>query len=331
MKRIQAIRFAAGTVSAAMGLAALQPCLAQGAANGYPKEPVRVIVPYAAGGATDIIGRAFAQAIGANLKQTFVIENKGGAGQVIGTDFVARAAPNGNTLLLGTVTHAVNATLVPKLPYDSIKDFSPATILASSPLVCVVPAALGIRSLPDLIKAAKADPHRFSYASSGPGSPGQLAVEAIKHAAGISMVHIPYKGAGQTTADLLSGRVQFFCVSPIPIAGQLKDGSLVPLAVTSADRTPVLPDVPSIRETGLQVDAIDSWYGILAPAGTPPAILDVLYKAAKASLEDEGVKKVLKENGLKPIVNTPQEADAYVREEIVKWRKMLQAANITNN
>ncbi|MDX3907811.1 MAG: tripartite tricarboxylate transporter substrate binding protein [Pigmentiphaga sp.] len=317
---------AAGS-AALMALLAAFPSQAQDASD-YPQEPVRVIVPYAPGGATDIIGRVFAQALGTHFKQTFYVENRPGGGQVIGTDFVARAAKNGNTLLFGTVTHAINATLVPKLPYDSLKDFAPVSVLATSPMVCVVPASLKIRSLREFVDAAKAQPNKFSYASSGAGSPGQLAAEAVKHAAGISVVHIPYKGASQTTADLMSGRVQFLCVSPIPIMAQIKDGSLIALAVTSNERSPILPDTPTMREAGLEVPEIQSWYGFFAPAGTPAAIVERISKVAVESLQDPQVKKMMQENGLTPIGNNPRDATDYLRDEIVKWRKMIEAANI---
>ncbi len=322
------LRTAAQLLAASAALAWAGSGIAQGNAANYPSEPVRVVVPYVAGGATDIIGRVFAQAMGKELDQTFVVENKPGAGQAIGTAAVARAPAHGYPLRLGTGTHAITETLVDKLPYDSKKDFALATILASSPMVCVVPATLGIKSLDELVDAARQDPDKFAYASSGAGSPGQLSVEAIKHAAGINMLHIPYKGAAQTITDLMSGRVHFLCVSPIPIMAQLEDGSLIPLAVTSAERTSVLPDVPTVRETGLDADVIESWYGIIAPAGTPEGILERLYQAARASLQDEQVKATLEDNGLKAVVNTPEQAETYLDEEIVKWRNLIEAANI---
>lgn len=321
-------KHAQSTLRLAACLATLSVVIPDVHASTYPSEAVRIVVPYAAGGANDTLGRVIAQGLGEVFKQTFYVDNRPGAGQVIGTDYVVRAAPNGSTLLLGGVTHAINASLLSKLPYDSVKSLTPAVVLATSPLVCVTSAAQGIKDMRSLVRAARENPNKFSYASSGNGAPGHLTVESIKHATGISMLHVPYKGASQPTTDLLSGRVHFYCVSPIPVLPYIKDGSLVALAVTTSERSPVLPDVPTLRETGIDVPDIGTWYALFAPAGTPAEIVEKINEAGRQVLQQPNVQKTLRENGLTAIGNSRDEASRYLITEIGKWRSMIHAAGI---
>jgi tripartite-type tricarboxylate transporter receptor subunit TctC len=314
--------------TALLALAAATPTGAH-ANDPYPSKPVRIIVPYAAGGANDTVGRLMAKGLSDQLKQSFIVDNRPGAGQVIGTEMVARSAPNGETILMGGIVHAINPGLVPKLPYDSIKDFTTVSVFATSPLVCVVPESLGIKDMQSLVNVAKADPKALSYASSGSGSPGHIAVESIKAAAKISMVHVPYKGATQPVGDMMGGLVQFYCTSPISVLPYLSAGKLRALAVTSAKRFPVLPDVPTLAEAGVPAMPIGTWYAFLVPSATDRAIVDTLNKATREVLKDPAVLEVLSKNGLTTLPGGQAESERFLKEESDKWTRFVKEAKIT--
>lgn len=291
--------------------------------------PMRIVVPYAAGGANDTFARVMAKGLTDRLKRPVIVENRPGGGLVIGTEIVARAAPNGDTILLGSVVHAINPGLVPKLPYDSVKDFTPVAVLATSPLLCVVPTSLGISDMKSFVRAVKERPSAFAYASSGNGAPGHLAVESIKAAAGIEMTHIPYKGASQPITDLIAGVVQFYCASPIALLPQIKEGKLRALVITSDKRFELTPGVPTLREAGVNAEPIGTWYAFLAPAGIDPKFVETLAAASKSTLQDPAIVEVVAKSGLTIIASTPKEAEKFIREETDKWTRFVKAKKIT--
>ena len=274
-------------------------------AQTYPDRPVRFVVPYPPGGATDIISRTLGQKLSDAFKQQFVVDNRGGAGQIIGTDIVAKSAPNGYTILLASVTHSINPTLLSKLPYDSVKDFSAITLVASGPNVLVVHPSLQVRSVAEFVKLLKATPGKYNYASSGNGSGGHLATELFKSMAGIDINHIPYKGNGPATVDLLAGQVPIMFTSTAPMLPHMRSGKLRGLATTGASRSSATPDIPSIAELGYPGYEASLWYGILAAAGTPPAIIKLLNAQFVNALKAPDVRERFTGLGIDVMGSTP--------------------------
>src|SRR5438552_13835540 len=255
-------------------LAALRTvCVSGASAQTYPTRPIRLVVPFPAGGTTDILAREVGQRLSMTLGQPVVIDNRPGAAGNIGADLVAKSAPDGYTLLMGTVgTHAINASLYAKMPYDHVKDFAPIILVAGVPNVLVVNPSLPVNSVQELIAYAKANPGKLNFASSGPGTSIHLSGELFKVMAGVQMTHVPYKGSAPALQDLLGGQVQLMFDNLPPSLPHIKAGKLRALAVTSVARSPALPDVPTIAESGLPGFEASSWFGILVPAGTPSAI-----------------------------------------------------------
>ena len=249
---------------------------AHATAQTYPDRPVRFVVPYPPGGATDIISRTLGQKLSDALKQQFVVDNRGGAGQIIGTDIVAKSAPNGYTILLASVTHSINPTLLSKLPYDSVKDFASVTLVGSGPNVLVVHPSVPARSVAELVKLLQSNPGKYNYASSGNGSGGHLAAELFKSMAKVDINHIPYKGNGPATVDVLAGQVPIMFTSTAPMLPHMRGGKLRGLATTGAARSSATPDIPAIAELGYPGYEASLWYGILVAAGTPSAIINAL-------------------------------------------------------
>lgn len=313
----------------AAGLAWLAVAPAQ-AAETYPQRPVRLIIPYPPGGAGDIIGRMLGNGLAASFGQQVVSDNRGGGGQIIATQIAANAAPDGHTLFLASATHAINPALRSKLPYDTLKDFTPVTLVAQSPLVFVAHASLKAGSIKELIAAAKAQPGRINYASSGPGTGGHMSVELLKSLTGINLVHIPYKGAGPALIDVVGGQVQMICTSPLPAMPHVKAGRLRALGMTSLERSPAYPDVPTVAETvpGYQSTL---WYALLAPAGTPQAVIRRVHGDAVKVLTDAQVRNQLLKLGATPVANTPQQLQAFIGEEIARWKKLVKQAGIKLN
>src|SRR5712692_8831791 len=255
------------------------------AAQEYPSKPVRLIVPFAPGGGNDIVARAIAQQLSASLGRQFVVDNRAGAGGMLGADLAAKSPPDGYTLFLGGVgSHAVNPNLHARLPYDPVKDFAPITLIASAPSVLVVHPSLPARTLAEFTALAKASPGRINYASNGNGSSAQLAAVLYESMAGVQMVHIPYKGLAPALVDLLAGEVQAMFSSVVAIVPNIKAGRLRALAVTGKRRAALLPEVPTLDESGVPGYEAGSWYGILAPAGTPQAIVAKLHEAILRTL-----------------------------------------------
>lgn len=297
------------------------------AADQYPQRPVRLIIPYPPGGAGDIVGRLLGNSLSVAMGQQFVSDNRGGGGQIIATQISANAAPDGYTLFLASATHAINPALRNKLPYDTLRDFAPITLVAESPLVFVVHPALKAASIKELIALAKTQPGRINYASSGPGTGGHMSVELLKSLTGIDLVHIPYKGAGPALVDVVAGQVQVICTSPLPAMPHVKTGRLRALAMTSLKRAPAYPEVPTVAETvpGYQSTL---WYALLAPAGTSQAIVKKVHDETVKALAAPQMREQLQTLGATPVGNSPQELQNFIRDEIAMWTRLVKQANI---
>ena len=308
------------------GLAAL--ALAAGvlpaAAQDYPNRPVRIIVPFAPGGSADVFGRAVAQHLQQALGQNFVIDNRPGGGSLIGTDAAAKAAPDGYTLLLMSNTHTVNESLIPNKSYALMRDFTPIAPISYSDLVLVTKAELPAKTLGDLIKAAKARPGGMSYASSGPGTPYHMAGELFKAMAGISVVHIPYRGSAGARTDVLGGQLEMMFDAIPTMTEHIKSGKVRALATTGKTRTTVLPDVPTMNEAGVPGYEATLWLGLLAPKGTPRLIVEQLQREAKAALETPEVTTYMSDAGIESVGSMPAEMDAFFREERDRWARIVK-------
>ena len=302
---------------------------ARGQQPAYPVKPIRIVVPFAAGGATDILARAIGQKLNEAFGQPVIVDNRPGAGGNIGTDMVAKAAPDGYTLVMGGVgPNAINATLYPKLPYDAVNDFAPVAHVANVTNVLVVHPSLPARSVAELIAIAKARPGKLTQASSSPGSAGHLAGEMMKMMAGIDMVTVNYKGSGPALIDLISGQVDLMFDNMPPCLPNIKSGKLRALAVSNAERTSVLPDLPTVAESGLRGFDAGSWFGILAPAGTQNDIVNRLNAVIVKSLTTPELRERLSGQGAAPVGGTPEQFGRHIRGEIEKWAKVIKAANV---
>ncbi len=302
-------------------------CLAASVAfaQGYPSKPVRMVVPFPPGGTTDILARAVGQKLSEAWGQQVVIDNRPGAGGNIGTDIVAKAPADGYTLLMGTVgTHAINASLYAKLPFDPIKDFAPVALVASVPNVLVVNATIPATSVKELIALAKSKPGQLNFASSGNGTSIHLSGELFKSMTGTSILHIPYKGSSPALTDLIGGQTNMMFDNLPSSMGHIKSGKLRALAVTSAKRSPALPDVPTIAEAGVAGYEASSWFGVLAPAGTPKEIVAKINADIVKALGVPEIKERLSSQGAEPVGNTPEQFAAYIGTELVKWAKVVK-------
>lgn len=294
-------------------------------AQGYPSKPVRMVVPFPPGGTTDILARAVGQKLSEAWNQQVIIDNRPGAGGNIGTDIVAKAPADGYTLLMGTVgTQAINASLYAKLPYDPVKDFAPVTLVASVPNVLVVNATIPAKSVKELIALAKAKPGQLTFASSGNGTSIHLSGELFKTMTGTFMLHIPYKGSAPALTDLMGGQTNMMFDNLPSSMPHIKSGMLRALAVTSAKRSPALPDVPTIAEAGVPGYEASSWFGVLAPAGTPKEIVARLNADIVKVLAAPDIKERLSAQGADPVGNTPEQFAAYIRTEQIKWAKVVK-------
>ena len=295
----------------------------------YPNKPVKFLVPYAAGGAVDMMGRLLAKEFSALNGQPYVVENKGGAGGAIAAAETARAAPDGYTILIGATGPNVIAPAVygPNAGFDPLKDLTAVSLLATTPYVLVSNTALPARTVPELIAYLKANPGKINYASSGSGGPDHLAGELFKQMTGLSMVHVPYKGSGPALTDVVAGQVQFTFVSPLPAMPLVEGGKLRLLAVTSKERTPAMPGVPAVAEAvpGFEVAP---WYGFFVPASTPaPVVAKIAADLKKVAAGDE-VQQALRKRGITPATSSPDEFAAFVRADLAKWSKIVKEANI---
>ena len=299
------------------------------AAQEYPSKPVRLIVPFAPGGGNDIVARAIAQQLSASLGRQFVVDNRAGAGGVVGAELAAKSPADGYTLFLGGVgSHAVNPNLHAKLPYDPVTDFAPITLIASAPSVLVVHPAVPARTIEEFTALAKANPGKLNFASNGNGSSAQLAAVLYESMAGVRMVHVPYKGLAPALADLLSGEVQLMFSSMVAIIPHIKTGRLRALAVTGRRRSPLLPEVPTLEESGLRGYEAGSWYGILAPAGTPPQIVAKLNAEIVQALQQPAIRERLAAEGAEAIGGTPGEFAAHINAELARVGKILRDGGV---
>ncbi len=297
-------------------------------AQNFPGKPIRMIVAYPPGGGTDIVGRMVAQKLAENFAQTVVIDNRGGAAGNIGSEIAARSAPDGYTLLMGNVApNAINVSLYAKLGYDPVTDFAPVSLVASTPNILVVHPALAVKSVADLVALARAKPATLNYPSAGLGSSSHLAGELFDSLAVVKMVHIPYKGGGPALTDLLGGQVQLMFATMPAAMPHVRSGKLRAVAVTSAKRSQAMPELPTLGETLKGYDA-STWYGVLAPAATPRAIIATLHGAILKILGVAETRDRLLAQGFEPVGGTPAEFGAYIKSEIVKWGRVIKAAGI---
>jgi len=310
-----------------LGAGAATSALAQKPdASGYPARPIRFIVPFPPGAATDALARLVALRLADRWGQPVVVDNRAGAGGTIGTDAAAKAAPDGYTILMAPTSHAINATLFARLPYDPVRDFAPVTLLASLPNALFAPPSLPARNAAELIALARSKPGQLNYGSGGNGSAAHLAMELFRTKAGIDVVHVPYKGGGQALTDLMSGQLALMFISVYTALPQVKAGRLKSLGIANAKRSPTVPDWPTIAETGLPGFDMMAWYGIMAPAGTPPAILERLNReiVAIANLPDVREKTIAQ--GAEMIASGTKEFGEFLRAEVAKWAPVVRAS-----
>jgi tripartite-type tricarboxylate transporter receptor subunit TctC len=306
-------------------LAALMPLPGAAQGSAYPTKPIRLVVPFPPGGATDILARNVAQKLTETWGQQVIVDNRPGAGGNIGSELVAKAAPDGYTLEMGTVgTHAINASLYAKMPYDHVKDFVPVILVAGVPNVLVVNPSVPVNSVAELIAYAKANPGKLNFASSGNGTSIHLSGELFKVMAGVQITHVPYKGSAPAMQDLLGGQVQLMFDNLPPSLPQIKAGKLKALAVTSTTRAAALPDVPTMAEAGLPGFEASSWFGVLAPAGTPPAIVAKLNAEIGKWLASADAKEKLSAVGANIAGGTPEDFAKHIQLETAKWAKVVK-------
>jgi tripartite-type tricarboxylate transporter receptor subunit TctC len=298
-------------------------------AQSYPHKAVRMVVPFAAGaGSNDIMARLIAQKLSDSFSQQVVVDNRPGASGIIGTDIVAKAQPDGYTVLMMSLTFTVNPSLFSKLPYDTVKDLIPVTMVASAPLMLVVHPSLPAKSVPEFIAYAKANPGKLNFGSGGPGTTPHLAGEMLKTMAGIQVTHIPYKGGAPALADLIGGQIQFMCENipgTLPFA---RAGKLRALAVTDLKRSPLLPELPTLDEAGLKGYQIVGWNGLFVPAGTLPVIVNKLHAEVVKALRLPDVKERLATMGADGVGDTPRQFTEFVKAEIPKWAKVVKDAGL---
>jgi len=297
-------------------------------AQNYPARPVKLVVPFSAGGPADNYARFLAQRLQDILGQNFVVDNKPGAGSVIGTDLAAKAAPDGYTLLVMSNTQTVNESLIPNKPYALMRDFVGVAPINYSDLVLVANPGAGINSIADLIKRAKADPDKLNYASSGPGTPYHMAGELFKSMAKVSITHVPYKGSAGARTDVLGGQVEMMFDAVTTMTEQAKAGKVKALATTGKQRSEVMPDVPTVSEAGVPGYEATIWLGVMAPKNTPKAIVDKLNEAISQIVGQAEIKQTWGKQGAVPMVMNPAQFDKYLNDDIAKWAHVIKSANI---
>ena len=303
-------------------------CTGGALAQGWPNRSIRMVVPYTPGGYTDLMARLVGQKISEALGQPIIFENKPGANAIIGTDVVAKAAPDGYTFGTVIAAHAVNATLNPKLPYDTLKDFSYVSLMSVAPLIMIAHPSLPANNVKELIALAKAKPGELNFASSGVGAAAHLTMEMFKSRTGIDMVHIPYKGTAGALQDTIGGRINVMFDVVGPLMPQVRSGSAKAIVVTAKERIPAASDVPTMAEQGVSDFVSGTWAGIIAPAGTPKAIVDRVAAEAKKALADPALKDKLVEQGIVAVGGSPDEFRAFVVEEIERWKRVITDAGI---
>ena len=329
MQRRTLINTALAALAATTGFSTV-PAFAQG--NWPTGKPITYMVPFAAGGTTDVLGRLIGQKLGTALGTTIVVDNKPGAGGSVGSEVASRAAPDGYTLVGGTVSsHAINVSLYPKIGYDPIKSFEPVTLIGTNPLVLVVNQASPYKTLKDVLEASKAKNGGLSSASAGTGTSQHLSLELLAFRSGVKFTHVPYKGSGPAIQDVIGGQVDMMFDTSVVAAPHVQSGKLRAIAVTSASRLASMPDVPTVAESGLPGLAnfeVLSWQAIFAPAGTPAPIVDRLHKEIARILAEPEMQGKLKGFGMEPATMTTAQIAAFQRAEVAKWAQVIKAANI---
>ncbi len=302
-----------------------QQATSTGSGQAYPAKPIRMICPFPPGGTTDVVARIVAQKLTAVWKEQVIVDNRTGAGGIIGTELAAKAAPDGYTVLLGSITtHAVNPALYKKLNYDPIKDFVPVTLVVSSPQLLAVHPSVAAKSVKELIALAKGKPGQLNYGSAGVGTSPHLTFELFKSMAGVDVVHVPYKGTGPAITELIGGQVQMMITGVVALMPHVKAGKLRGLAVTSAKRVAALPDLPTVAESGVPKFNVSSWFGVFLPAGTPKPIIAKMNGEIRKIVEVPDVRQKLIDQGADPVTNTPEEFAAYVKSEMARWGKVVR-------
>ena len=295
-------------------------------AQDYPAKSVRIIVPFAAGGPADVYARVLAQHLTDSLKQSFVVENRPGAGSIIGTDAVAKAAPDGYTLLMMSNTHTTNESLIPTKPFQLMRDFTAVAPVNYSDLVMVIHPSVGAQTLGDFIALAKSKPGGLNYASSGPGTPYHMAGELFKAMSGTDIVHVPYKGSSGARTDIIGGQVHMMFDAITTMTANVQAGQVKALGTTGLKRSSVLPNVPTVAEAGVPGYEATIWLGIMAPAGTPKAIVDKLNAEINKVINRPDVKESWAKQGAEPLVMNPDQFDAYLRKDIEKWAHVVKVS-----
>ncbi len=300
-------------------------------AQAYPSKPIRFIMPYPPGGSSEILARPIVVEMSKNLGQSVFIDFKPGGGTTIAADMIAKSQPDGQSIIMMLSAHAINATLMPKLPYDTVKDFASITLAATLPLVVVVPAQSAIRSISDLIKTAKANPGKLNFASAGPGNTSHLSVEYFKSVVGLEMTHVPYKGSGPAIIGLLGQEVDFMFDSLSSSLPQIQAGKFRAIAVTTLTRSKVLPDVPTVHEQGVKNFDVSVWYAVLAAAATPAPIIQKLNAEIIKAMRAPEVKARIEAAGYEIVGSTPEQLDSFIKSEIVRWGKVVKDSGATVN
>jgi tripartite-type tricarboxylate transporter receptor subunit TctC len=299
----------------------------EAAAQGYPSKPVRFIVPYPPGGPLDAVARVTAQKVSEAVKQPVIVDNKPGAGGNIGADIAAKSPADGYTILMGAVaTHAINPSLYASMPYNAVRDFMPVTQLASTPNILIVHPSIPASSVREFIAYAKANPGKLNFGSGSTGSAGHLAGELFKAMTGVEMTHVPYKGAAPAMQDLVGGQIQLMFDNLASALGQVRAGKVKGLAVTTAKRTPLAPDLPTIAESGLPGFDISTWFGVFVPAGTPRDVVDRLHAEFTRALAEPEVREKILNLGAEPVGNRPEEFAAYIQREADKYARVIKAS-----
>ena len=314
----------------AWSLLVLVSCWSAGAAlaQGYPAKSVRIVVPFAAGGPADNYARFLAQRLGEALGQPFVVDNRPGAGSLIGTDVVAKSPADGYTLLMMSNTHTVNETLIANKPFQLMRDFAPVAPVNYSDLLLVAHPSLPVKNLQDVLRLAKERPGKLNYASSGPGTPYHMAGELLKSMAGIYLVHIPYRGSSGARTDVIGGQVDLMFDAVTTMAEQARAGKVRAIATSGRQRSEVLPDVPTLHEAGVPGYEATIWLGLMAPRGTPAAVVNKLNEEVRKIVGQAEVRQLWAKQGATPLLMNPEAFDKYLREDIAKWARVIQSAGI---
>ena len=316
------------------GLAAPALCAALlcGAAIGadvnYPTKPIRVIIPTAPGGGSDVMVRMLSQRYTEAWGQQVVVDHRAGAGMTIGIDITAKATPDGHTMAVVNPSHAINATLMPRLPYDPLRDLAALTVLATQPYAVTVTNSLPVKNVKELIAYGKARPRELNAANSGPGSASHLAAEMFTSMTGVQITHVPYKGTGGAMPDLVSGRAHLYINPMLAMISQIQAGRIRLIAVTSPKRVNSMPDIPTVSESGIPGYEATSWYMIIMPSKTPPAIISKIHAETAKALKTKEIIDVLAKGGSEPVGNTPKEATEFLKVEIARWGKVIRQANV---